>query len=85
MEWDQQIISGCPDVIEHQITPEDEFVVLACDGELLEEGCRSITRWAGVWDIMSNQAAVDFVRERLQAEGAAANLDKICEVSGCTA
>ena len=38
-----QIISGEPDVTVTQLTPEDEFVVIACDG---------------VWDCFSNQEAV---------------------------
>jgi serine/threonine protein phosphatase PrpC len=45
-----QIISGTPDIIEQTITPEDEFIVCACDG---------------VWDVMTNQEVVDFVRSRL--------------------
>jgi protein phosphatase 2C family protein 2/3 len=29
---DKQIITSNPDITEHNITEEDEFVVLACDG-----------------------------------------------------
>lgn len=29
---EQQIITANPDVTEHQITDDDEFLVLACDG-----------------------------------------------------
>jgi protein phosphatase PTC2/3 len=28
-----QIITANPDIIEHQLTDEDEFLVLACDGQ----------------------------------------------------
>jgi serine/threonine protein phosphatase PrpC len=45
-----QIISGTPDITEHNIEPGDEFIVCACDG---------------VWDVMTNQEVVDFVRSRL--------------------
>jgi serine/threonine protein phosphatase PrpC len=30
---DKQIITSNPDVTEHDITDDDEFFVLACDGE----------------------------------------------------
>ena len=39
-----------PDVTTFQLEKGDEFIVLACDG---------------VWDCMSSQEVVDFVRERL--------------------
>lgn len=44
-----QIISGQPDVVRVHKQPEDEFLIIACDG---------------VWDVLSSQSAVDFVRER---------------------
>jgi protein phosphatase 1G len=47
---EQQIICSTPDVIVKERQPEDEFIILACDG---------------IWDVMTNQAACDFVRERL--------------------
>ena len=34
---DKQIITSNPDVTEHDITEDDEFFVLACDGEFLLE------------------------------------------------
>jgi protein phosphatase 2C family protein 2/3 len=30
---DKQIITSNPDITEHEITEDDEFIVLACDGE----------------------------------------------------
>lgn len=47
---EQQIITAEPDVISEQVTPELEFIVLACDG---------------VWDVMSNHEVVAFVRKRI--------------------
>ncbi|KZV70179.1 PP2C-domain-containing protein [Peniophora sp. CONT] len=48
-----QIITANPDVIEHKITEEDEFVVIACDG---------------IWDCLSSQQVVNIVRLQV-AEG----------------
>ena len=47
----EQIITAHPDITEHVLSPQDEFMILACDG---------------VWDVLSNDEAVAFVRERLQ-------------------
>ena len=30
---EQQIVTAFPDVTEHEIGPDDEFLVLACDGQ----------------------------------------------------
>jgi len=46
----EQLISATPDVRVFRRQPNDEFMVLACDG---------------VWDVISSQQAVDFVRSRL--------------------
>ena len=48
-----QIITAEPDVLHHLLTPEDEFIVLACDG---------------IWDVKTNQEVCDFVKERLQRD-----------------
>eukprot|EP01107_Rhizomastix_libera_P000150 TRINITY_DN1028_c0_g1_i2.p1 TRINITY_DN1028_c0_g1~~TRINITY_DN1028_c0_g1_i2.p1 ORF type:complete len:314 (-),score=89.04 TRINITY_DN1028_c0_g1_i2:61-1002(-) len=58
-----QIITAYPDVKEVKITDEDEFVVLGCDG---------------VWDVLSNQQCVDFVRE-IASANPDAPLSVICE------
>ncbi|KAF9533253.1 phosphatase 2C-like domain-containing protein [Crepidotus variabilis] len=42
-----QIITANPDVTCHEITEEDEFLIIACDG---------------IWDCLSSQQTVDFVR-----------------------
>ncbi|XP_024373392.1 probable protein phosphatase 2C 11 isoform X5 [Physcomitrium patens] len=47
---DKQVVTCCPDVVEVDLGPGDEFIVLACDG---------------IWDVMSSQAVVDFVKSRL--------------------
>lgn len=47
---ENQAITVVPDVKKVELTPLDEFVIVACDG---------------VWDMMGNQAAVDFIRNEL--------------------
>ncbi|KAI3620432.1 hypothetical protein CBS9595_002399 [Malassezia furfur] len=44
---EQQIVTADPQVISHDYTGEEEFLVLACDG---------------IWDCLSNQQVVDLVR-----------------------
>ncbi|MEW5310575.1 MAG: hypothetical protein WDW38_002361 [Sanguina aurantia] len=47
---EHQIITAHPDIRRETLGADDKFVILACDG---------------VWDVMSNQDAVDFVGQRL--------------------
>ncbi|XP_024393465.1 probable protein phosphatase 2C 60 isoform X2 [Physcomitrium patens] len=58
---DKQIVTCCPDIREEDLGPDVEFIVLACDG---------------IWDVMSSQQVVDFVRKRLTT---ANTLSSICE------
>jgi serine/threonine protein phosphatase PrpC len=55
------LLLGNPDIIEHKLTKEDEFIVLACDG---------------IWDCMTNQEVVDYIRARIADNQA---LEDICE------
>ncbi|KAI7879279.1 PP2C-domain-containing protein [Lichtheimia hyalospora FSU 10163] len=59
---EEQVVTCNPDIIEHPLTDDDEFLILACDG---------------IWDCMTNQQAVDFVREELANN---TPLDEICEL-----
>jgi protein phosphatase 1G len=74
---EKQIISGVPDVRTMVLTDKDEFIVLGCDG---------------IWDCVSNQECVEFVRNGLAlqiqadcpapAEGApvlAPHVSAVCE------
>jgi protein phosphatase 2C family protein 2/3 len=47
---DKQIITSNPDITVHDITEDDEFFVLACDG---------------IWDCLNSQHVVDFVRREI--------------------
>ncbi|RDW61063.1 putative protein phosphatase 2C [Coleophoma cylindrospora] len=50
---EQQIVTAYPDVTVHDITDDDEFLVVACDG---------------IWDCQSSQAVVEFVRRGIAAK-----------------
>ncbi|EDO40449.1 predicted protein [Nematostella vectensis] len=58
---EEQIVTAMPDVIVKDLTPDHEFLVLACDG---------------IWDVLSNQEVVDFIRSRLAQR---MELEQICE------
>ncbi|KAI8601573.1 phosphatase 2C-like domain-containing protein [Dissophora ornata] len=48
LDPEEQIVTANPDVVEHKLTDNDEFLVLACDG---------------IWDCMSSQKVVSLVRK----------------------
>ncbi|KAI9849257.1 MAG: Protein phosphatase 2C 2 [Sclerophora amabilis] len=50
---EQQIVTAYPDVIMHEISDDDEFLVIACDG---------------IWDCQSSQAVIEFVRRGIAAK-----------------
>ena len=45
-----QMITAEPDIKQIALKPDDEFIILGCDG---------------IWDCLTNEAAVEFVRERI--------------------
>ncbi|CAO3571834.1 unnamed protein product [Mortierella alpina] len=45
---DDQIVTANPVIVEHKLTDDDEFLVLACDG---------------IWDCMTSQEVVTYVRK----------------------
>ncbi|KAL5015896.1 hypothetical protein ScPMuIL_005485 [Solemya velum] len=59
-----QMITALPDIETMSLEEGDEFMVIACDG---------------IWNYMSSQDVVDFVKERLQIEEKRNKLSIICE------
>lgn len=56
-----QIVTAHPEITTFELQEGDEFLVIACDG---------------IWDVLTNQQTVDYVRQRLDAK---IPLSKICE------
>ncbi|KAM1359925.1 hypothetical protein ACFX11_046885 [Malus domestica] len=50
---EMQIVTANPDITSVELCDDDEFLVIACDG---------------IWDCMSSQQLVDYVREQLKHE-----------------
>ncbi|KAG8379676.1 hypothetical protein BUALT_Bualt07G0113800 [Buddleja alternifolia] len=50
---EKQIVTADPDIITVELSADDDFLIIACDG---------------IWDCMSSQQAVDFVQEQLKTE-----------------
>lgn len=48
-----QMITAQPDILQVTLNPEDEFFILGCDG---------------IWDCLTNEKAVEFVRERIDTQ-----------------
>ncbi|KAG0318211.1 Protein phosphatase 2C 2 [Linnemannia gamsii] len=60
---DDQIVTANPVIVEHKLTEEDEFLVLACDG---------------IWDCMTSQEVITFVRKGISEK---VPLDQLCEMT----
>eukprot|EP00429_Kryptoperidinium_foliaceum_P026150 CAMPEP_0176136112 /NCGR_PEP_ID=MMETSP0120_2-20121206/69067_1 /TAXON_ID=160619 /ORGANISM="Kryptoperidinium foliaceum, Strain CCMP 1326" /LENGTH=557 /DNA_ID=CAMNT_0017471867 /DNA_START=176 /DNA_END=1849 /DNA_ORIENTATION=- len=48
-----QIITAEPDIVQVYVEPDDEFIILGCDG---------------IWDCLTNENAVKYVRERIDGK-----------------
>merc|ERR1711964_894604 len=61
----EQLVSPEPDIVSMSRDPTDEFIVIACDG---------------IWDVMTNEECVKFVRERFSnTDGDFADLQEIAK------
>lgn len=56
----KQLVSPEPEVFWYERSPKDELLILACDG---------------VWDVMTNEDLVTFIRDRLRCTK---SLDEVC-------
>lgn len=69
---EEQIVTANPDILVKDITSDHEFLILACDG---------------IWDVLSNQEVVDFVRcriaQRMQPEIICEELMMRCLAPDC--
>ena len=61
LELKEQMITALPDIMSETLTAQDDFIVVACDG---------------IWNSLSSQECVDFVKERIERGD---KLSQICE------
>jgi serine/threonine protein phosphatase PrpC len=61
---ERQAVTSMPDIRRMELTPEDQFIVLCCDG---------------IWDILTSQNCVDFINERLPAEPLKQIAEEVCD------
>lgn len=61
LELKEQMITPLPDVQIQTLTPNDDFIIVACDG---------------IWNSLSSQQCVDFVKEKLERGD---KISQICE------
>ena len=61
---EDQIITANPEITEHKITEDDEFLIVACDGSSLVRSPRRTVanQRTGIWDCLTSQQCVDVVR-----------------------
>jgi protein phosphatase 2C family protein 2/3 len=52
LPWTDQAVTAKPDITEIEMTRDDSFIVIACDG---------------IWEVLSNEEVCQFVRESLAA------------------
>ena len=82
---EDQIITANPEIIEHKMTEDDEFLIIACDGRSLA-WCFYV-RWtfsnlrAGIWDCLTSQQCVDVVRLLIsQGKDLSEIAETVCEL-----
>lgn len=83
LKAEEQVVTANPDIIVHEPQDEDEFFVIACDGQFwcslpIISSADQLTTFStkGIWDVMSSQHTIDYVRQSIKARK---DLDQICE------
>lgn len=91
LDAEHQVVTADPDITVHEPTPEDEFLVIACDGSSICHSAAStflVPRilpriltcehacYPGIWDVLSSQQVIDYVRREL---GQRKEIVTICE------
>ena len=66
-----------PEVTVTQLTSNHEFIVLACDGKSVVWGVAVTHVVTGIWDVMTNEEVVEFVRSAI-AEGTLPDTVSLC-------
>jgi len=46
-------VTGNPDIYTYDLTPEDDFIIMGCDG---------------IWETKSNQQMVDYIYDKLRSK-----------------
>jgi protein phosphatase 2C family protein 2/3 len=62
-----QMLTATPDIRYHKISPDTDFLILACDG---------------IWDCLTNQEAVNIVHEKKQGNDKVGKATKYSELAG---
>jgi len=78
-----QIITANPDITCHEISEDDEFLVLACDGvDVIFMPLSLILTsplffFLGIWDCLTSQQVVDFVRYQVSQDKALTEISEM--------
>jgi len=79
---ENQIVTANPDIEVHELSDEDEFLILACDGpffiSVLKPTKTNAPPTIGIWDCVTSQQCVDMVRRQVAQKKP---LQEICEVT----
>lgn len=79
---EKQVITADPEITVHERTDEDEFVVIACDGQSIHSMVYRLVFISapGIWDCLSSQQVINFVRYQVSEGKSLQEIgENICE------